>query len=129
MVQQLNQAGHLLQQDAADAEREPDAGDESPVDRRGKKLLPEPESMSPFVESDADEDHEGTDDGQCQRQRNALGVERQPRSRVEPGGPAQEHVEREVEIEFDDVVRREWRVADGDLMPGVVLFHEVAAAQ
>jgi len=67
------------------------------MDRRREKLLPKPQRVSPFIESDADQEHEGTNDSQGQRQGNALGVERQPGPGVDPGGTASFSYDREVQ--------------------------------
>ncbi len=46
------------------------------MNRRGEKLFPEPESMSPFIKAHADQNHKRPENRQRQRQGNTFGIQR-----------------------------------------------------
>ena len=104
----------------------PAQGHEAPVQRRGKEFIDEPERMAPLVEPHIGQNHHRPHDRPHQGNETAL---LNCGSRVMAyrySGDATGDVEREGEVEGDDMAGGEARIADDHLVPRRVLLKGIA---
>ena len=125
---QVGEAGEYLQQHAHDGQSQPSEDDEAVVQRGDEQFFHEPEGVTPLVQADVRQDHEGASDRDQVRQGQAFAPERQAGLGVQEGSAARDDVDRVAQVELDDVRRGEVGVAHDRLMPGAVLLGEVGSA-